>query len=147
MAPGLPFGAEAEVIKPMAMAALEYAAKDWWVFPAPPGEKKSHKSEKISGTKWGMTKDPEEIKKDFRRWRDANVAIVTGAKSGIFVIEADTPKGHGVDGLTSIKNLEAEHGPLPDTLMAISPSGSIHRYYRHPGADIYIKTFAAMAAW
>src|ERR1700746_3445433 len=41
--------------------------------------------------------------------------------------------------LASIKALEAEHGSLPDTLMTISPSGSVHRYYKHPGAGIKIK--------
>jgi len=121
------------------VAALEYAAKGWGVFPVPPGTKQSYKSEKVSGTKWGKTTDPEEINRDFRRWHGANVAIVTGAGSGIFVLEADTVEGHGVDGLASIKALEAKHGPLPATLMAISPSGSEHRYYGHPGAGIYVK--------
>ena len=121
-------------------AALEYAARGWEVFPAPPGQKKSHKSAKHSGgVKWGKTVNPKIIREDFRHWPDANVAIVTGTVSGIFVIEADTPKGHGVDGLASIKALEAEHGLLPETLMAVSPSGSVHRYYNHPGAGIKIK--------
>jgi len=119
-------------------AALEYAALGWEVFPVPPGTKQSYKSEKLSGTKWGKTTDPEEIGRDFRRWPDANVAIVTGAVSGIFVIEADTVQGHGVDGLASMAALETQHGPLPETLMAISPSGSIHRYYEHPGADFKV---------
>jgi hypothetical protein len=114
-------------------AALEYAARGWEVFPAPPGEKKSHKSaEHSGGVKWGKTVNPKIISEDFRKWSNANVAIVTGAVSGIFVIEADTPKGHGVDGLASIKALEARHGPFPETLMAASPSGSVHRYYKHP---------------
>jgi hypothetical protein len=120
-------------------AALKYAAIGWEVFPAPPGKKKSHKSEEHSGAKWGKTTDPEEIRRDFRKWPNANVAIVTGATSGIFVVEADTVEGHGVDGLASIKALEAEHGPFPETRIAVSPSGSIHRYFRHPGVDTYIK--------
>jgi hypothetical protein len=119
-------------------AALEYAAKGFEVFPAPEGKKKSHKSEQYSGVKWGKTTDREEIRRDFRKWPDANVAIVTGVTSGIFVVEADTSEGHGVDGLASIKMLEAEHGPFPDTHMVISPSGSIHRYYRHPGGGVKI---------
>jgi hypothetical protein len=32
--------------------------------------------------------------------------------------------------------LEAKHGSLPATLEAESPSGSIHRYYKHPGFKI-----------
>jgi P4 family phage/plasmid primase-like protien len=123
---------------PMLSAALEYAAMGCEVFPAPPGEKKSYKAEKYSGAKWGKTNDPKIIRQDFRKWPNANVAIVTGVTSGIFVIEADTTEGHGVDGLASISELEVEHGTFPVTRMAISPSGSIHRYYRHPGAGIKI---------
>jgi len=129
----------AQLLSARGDAALKYAAMGWEVFPAPIGQKKSHKSQEHSGAKWGKTIDPEEIRADFRKWPNANVAIVTGATSGIFVVEADTVEGHGVDGLASIKALEAEHGPFPESRMAVSPSGSIHRYFRHPGVDIYIK--------
>src|SRR3954451_5761968 len=87
----------ARPLSPRATAALEYAALGWEVFPAPPGTKQSYKSEKHSGTKWGKTTDPEEIRRDFWKWPDANVAIVTGVTSGIFVLEGDTLVGHGVD--------------------------------------------------
>ncbi len=139
----------ASVNASMMAAALHYASKGWYVFPAPPGEKKSYKSAEFSGgAKWGMTIDPKEIRRNFRKkeWRNANVAIVTGAKSGIFVIEADTKEGHGVDGLSSIEKLQAKHGPMPETRIAVSPSGSIHRYYKHPGKDIKIKNSASKIA-
>ena len=126
-------------ISRMCSAALDYAARGWEVFPAPPGEKKSCKAAKYSGgIKWGKTTDPKTVNKDFRKFPDANIGVATGVASGIFVIEADTPEGHDVDGLASIKALEAEHGALPDTLMAISPSGSVHRYFNHPGAQIKV---------
>jgi hypothetical protein len=85
---------------------------------------------------WGMSDDPEQLRKNFSRprWRDrCGLGIPTGAINGIFVIEADTVAGHGVDGLAALRKLEREHGKLPRTLMAVSPSGSVHRYYRHPG--------------
>jgi hypothetical protein len=130
----------------MFAAALEYAALGWEVFPVPPGTKKSHKSEKHSGAKWGKTTDPGEIRRDFRKWPNANVGIATGVASGFFVIECDTIEGHNVDGLKSIQELEAKHGPLPETRMAISPSGSVHRYYRHPGCGIKIWNSASQFA-
>jgi hypothetical protein len=102
---------------PMCDAALEYAQRSWWVFPAPPGQKKSYLAQKFSGTRWGSTTDPKVIRSTFRKFADANVAIVTGVVSGIFVIEADTVKGHGVDGIASISALEDERGPLPETLI------------------------------
>jgi hypothetical protein len=117
--------------------ALDYAAKGWSIFPVPPNTKKSYKSEKHSGgRKWGATIDVAEIHADFTRWPDAGIGVVTGAISQIAVIETDTPKGHGVDGAGALAELETKYGRLPDTLMAISPSGSIHRYFKHPGGKV-----------
>jgi len=112
--------------------ALSYAARGWHVFPAPTGEKKSHKSAKFSnGQPWGATTNAVQIIRDFARWPNANIGIVTGPLSGIFVVEADTPEGHDVDGTASLRALEAKHGPLPTTLMATSPSGSLHYYFNY----------------
>src|SRR5215831_13475141 len=114
-------------------AALKYAAKGWRVFPAPRGERKSHKSAEHSGGRnWGATNDPVEIKRDFARWSEANVGIPTGADNGIWVLDADTLEGHGVDGIASLRALEDQHGKLPATLTAESPSGSLHYYFRWP---------------
>ena len=118
---------------PRLVAALNYAERGWTVFPAPPGTKKSHKSaEHSGGARWGATRDPKQIRKDFRKWPDANIGIPTGADNGIVVFETDTPKGHNVDGEASLRTLEEKHGPLPETLMAESPSGSRHRYFNWP---------------
>ncbi|SFP94880.1 Bifunctional DNA primase/polymerase, N-terminal [Bradyrhizobium sp. Ghvi] len=140
--------------QPMLEAALAYAAMGWWVFPVPPGTKKSYKSARHSPgkTNWGATFNPKLIRRDFAKWPDANVGIVTGQTPfqlqrdgepsggdwGIFVVEADTAEGHNVDGIASLRELEAKHGPLPETRTAISPSGSVHRYYKHPGAGIKV---------
>jgi hypothetical protein len=141
---------------PMERAALSYAARGWHVFPAPPGEKKSYKSATFSGGRaWGATTNEKQIRRDFTRWPNANVGIATGPKSKIFVVDVDTPKGHGVDGIAALKTLERAHGRLPSTLMAESPSGSLHYYFNYP-ADVTIKipkqslpalTCAVRAAW
>jgi hypothetical protein len=116
-------------------AALRYATeRGWAIFPAPRGEKKSHKSAKFSdGRRWGATADPNQIRRDFNRWPKANIGIPTGAVNRIFVVEADTPLGHNVDGISALTSLELQHGKLPATLMAESPTGSLHRYFNHPG--------------
>ena len=134
-------GAEAPHSQPTSLdAALAYASCGWHVFPADlsGGRKKSHKSKEHSdGANWGKTTDPEQIRRDHVRWPGAGVGIATGAESKIFVVEADTAEGHGIDGIAWIKALEEKHGPLPPTLMAVSPSGSVHRYFNWPtGASI-----------
>ena len=93
-----------------------------------------------------MTKDPEEIKRDFRKWPRANIGLPTGKVNGIFVIECDKPEAHKKkqDGIASLKKLEAELGKLPETLMAESPSGGPHYYFECPD-DVEIGTFANMA--
>ena len=107
-------------------AALAYAAHGWAVFPVPPGTKRSYKSaEHSDGRAWGMTRNAAEIRADFTRWPDAGIGIPTGAVNGIIVVETDTVAGHGIDGSNSLAQLETKHGALPDTLQAISPSGSV----------------------
>ena len=120
----------------MCEAALGYATeRGWKVFPAliEDGKKKSHKSAKYSnGENWGATNDQDEIRHDFAKWNAELVGIPTGPEQGFFVVEADTLEGHKVDGIASLRALEAKHGPLPDTLMAESPTGSLHCYFNWP---------------
>jgi hypothetical protein len=131
-------------------AALVYAARGWHVFPAPCGEKKSHKSgAKHGGVRWGATNDPEQIKRDFARWPSANLGLPTGPDNGFWVLEIDNPKAHPKlgesDGIASLQRLLDQHGALPETLTAESPSGSRHYYFRWP-ADLVIRNSASEIA-
>jgi hypothetical protein len=129
-------------------ARLRYAARGWETFPAKLSGKvkKSHKSAEFSdGVPWGKTLEPEQIRRDFKRWPNAGIGIVTGAKSGIFVVEADTAEGHGKDGIAALKALEDKYGPLPLTLMAMSPSGSVHYYFNWPSGASIINTTSKIA--
>ncbi|HXU06087.1 MAG TPA: bifunctional DNA primase/polymerase [Polyangia bacterium] len=130
-------------------AAIAYATtNNWAIFPAPRGTKKSYKSARHSGgAKWGMSRDVTAIRADWERWPDANVGIPTGAVNKFFVVEADTiAGGHTADGIASMRALEAEHGALPPTRMAMSPSGSTHWYFRHPGPGVKIMNSASTLA-
>src|SRR5215831_18807729 len=122
-------------------AALSYAkSRGWHLFPAPPGEKKSYKSAEYSGGRpWGMTCDRDEIRQDFMRWPDAGIGIPTGPVNNIWVLDVDTVKGHGVDGVAALQQLEAIHGALPPTLQVISPSGSQHYYWQWPDDGTVIR--------
>jgi hypothetical protein len=129
-------------------AALLYGELfGWVVFPAPPGSKKSYKSAKYSnGHRWGATNKPAVIQRDFKRWPKANLGIPTGVENGFWVLEADTPEGHDVDGIASLRALERKHGRLPKTLMAISPSGSLHYYFRWPKGELIVCNSASVVA-
>jgi hypothetical protein len=126
--------------RPIVEHAAFYAARnDWCVFPSPhTGEKKGiYFADKSNGyMPWGQTKNTNNIAWYWEDNPKANVCIATGAMSGIFVVDLDTKEGHASDGIASMADLEAEHGPLPMTRQAISPSGSIHYYFRHPGGKI-----------
>lgn len=125
-------------------AALSYiVAYGWKVFPGlivGKAKKSYEKGKNGDGSdNWRMTDDPEQVRRDFKKFHPKCVGVPTGIVNGIFDIEADTKKGHNVDGLANLKALEAKHGKLPATLMAESPSGSVHRIYKHPGPGIKVK--------
>lgn len=132
---------------PCLSSALQYAARGWHVFPAPPGSKKSYVAGKFgNGSRWSATSDPVEIRRHWKRWPNANVGIACGAASGLLVIECDTPEGHAVDGVANMHRLIADHGPLPDTIEALSPSGSWHIYFRYPETAAPIRNSTSLVA-
>ena len=146
---------KARIDPPMLEARLYYAARGWPTFPAPAdGSKKSIKTgerndspSKIYGPlmRWDATTNAHTIRNDFRKWPNQNIGIVTGIESGIFVVETDTKEhGDNINGEAALKAWEAEHGALPETLMARSPSGSIHRFFKHPSIGIKIKNVSGI---
>ena len=120
---------------PMLLAALEYAARGWHVFPVPPGTKKSFKAAQFSDNrKWGATVDHAEIATNSQKWPDANLGIVTGPKSGFWVLDIDTTEGHkgGADGFENLAELTRQYGALPHTIASESPRGSRHYFFAWP---------------
>lgn len=61
----------------------------------------------------------------------ANVGIVTGPVSGIWVLDVD-PKH---DGHNRLAELVAQYGPLPDTYTVGTGSGGTHYYFSMAGVD------------
>jgi len=66
------------------------------------------------------------------RWPEANVGIVTGAVSGLVVLDVDPEKG----GEASLAALEATFGRLPATLSVRTGGGGRHLYFAHPGEPV-----------
>jgi hypothetical protein len=79
----------------------------------------------------------------WRRWPRANVALPTGARSGLIVVDVDTKRG--ADGYATLADLERDLGPLPATRRARTPSGGEHRYFR-TGACATIRNAAGRIA-
>ena len=108
-------------------AAHAYAARGWSVIPFEARGKRP-------GLAWlefqKRRASQQEVESWFRHRRDANVGVVTGAISGIVVIDVDA--GH--DGIESLKRLEVEHGPLPSTVEAITGRASSARCSRAASA-------------
>jgi hypothetical protein len=109
--------------------AQGYRARGWSVVPVRPKAKQPL-------VRWQALQQrlatEGEIDQWFGLWPDANIGIVTGAVSGLVVIDVD-PK-HGGD--ESLAHLERERGPLPQTVEAITGGGGRHLYFQHPGGQV-----------
>lgn len=107
-------------------AALDYGRLGWSVIPVEPRGKRPL-------IRWQVYQyrrtDSAEIAEWFRRWPDANIAVVTGIVSGLIVLDLD-PR-HGAD--ASLEQLEREHGRLAETVEALTGGGGRHLYFAHPG--------------
>jgi len=109
----------------LAEHALAYLAKGYSVIPLRVGDKRPA----ISWSEYQKRKPTEdEVKGWWAQWPDANIALVTGAVSGLWVLDVDV-KG-GAKGGESLAELERKHGPLPATLSAETWSGGRHYYFR-----------------
>ncbi|MEW6474294.1 MAG: bifunctional DNA primase/polymerase [Actinomycetota bacterium] len=125
-------------------AALAYALRGWAVLPCHEpasrgacscGRADCTSPAKHPRTRRGLneaTTDPETVAAWWRRWPSANLALRTGAASGLVVIDVDP--AHGGD--ASLARLVAEHGPLPRTLTVATGSGGRHYYFAHPGQPV-----------
>jgi hypothetical protein len=107
-------------------AGLDYGRLGWSVIPIEPRGKRPL-------VRWQVYQHrrPEatEIAEWFRRWPNANIAIVTGVVSGLVVLDLD-PR-HGAD--ASRQELERKHGAIPETVEARTGGGGRHIYFAHPG--------------
>ena len=74
-----------------------------------------------------QTRQPteEEVEQWWSQWPDANIGIVTGAVSGLVVVDAD-----GIEGLQWMR----EH--LPKTGVYAQTGKGWHAYFKHPGGKI-----------
>ncbi len=105
----------------IAEAALMYAGLGWHVFPCRPGQK-------IPLTRSGCreaTIDARTIKAWWERWPDANIGLLCGPASGVYVVDIDVDGEKGVDGWKSL-DLILDGENMPATVRQDSPRGGAH---------------------
>ena len=135
-------------------AALAYAAREWPVLPINTVDADGHCSCGSStcrspgkhpvgalvprGLK-DATVDPEAIKRWWREMPEANVAIVTGTRSGLLALDVDAGRG----GVEELAHLEAAHGPLPATPRARTGGGGHHDLFAHPTDGTVVRNSAS----
>lgn len=90
------------------------------------------KHPRVHGWTEAATNDVATVAEWSARWPGMNLGIATGAASGFFVLDVD-PKNGGDETLAA---LEAKHGPLPDTLRQITPTGGAHYLFRMPAHPV-----------
>jgi hypothetical protein len=124
-------------------AAVIYARRGWAVFPchcpAPGGcscgkrdcSSPAKHPRVASGLK-SATTDEEQIREWWARWPRANVAIRTGAISGLVVLDIDPQH----DGERTLGWLLGQHPDLGATRTIRTGSGGRHLYFAHPGGTI-----------
>ena len=128
---------------PVLEAALNFNARGWTVVPVCPSLKGCggpHCDDKLRGKHPLINNftrlthiSPVTLGKWFADRPDAGVGIVTGKHSGLVTVDID-----GADGEESLKKLEQQYGPLPDTLTVTTgrDGGGRHLYFRHPGGKV-----------
>src|SRR5690349_14149355 len=113
-------------------AAERYLEKGFAVFPCRSGGKEPLT---LRGFK-DASKDPAQIARWQKEFPRANIAISTGAISGLVVLDVDPRHG----GQESLGELQLRNAPLPETLTSRTGGGGMHLFFCHPGGVIACST-------
>jgi hypothetical protein len=97
--------------------------------PDKPGDDKIGKTPAYSGGCTTATRERAIIVEEFTRNPFANIGV-SYWMSGHCIVDIDVK--NDVDGLASLRALEAEHGPLPPTLTFRTASGGLHYVFHDP---------------
>jgi hypothetical protein len=107
-------------------AALRYAERGLAVLPIEPRGKLPLTKHAVKDA----TPNARTIRGWWAEWPDANVAIAAGVGLGCRWAVLDIDPRNGGD--VALARLEAEHGPLPNTITARTGGGGTHRLFRFP---------------
>jgi predicted P-loop ATPase len=104
--------------------ALSYALRGWYVHPLRPNSKKPASKEGLKDA----TIDAATITNWWKQNPRFNIGVNLKA-SGFAVIDVDNHSGEA-RGFSTLAELEAKYGELPETLTVTTPRGGEHRYFR-----------------
>lgn len=79
--------------------------------------------------------DPDMIKAWMKQWPKSNWAILTGAGSGIVVIDVD-PKHGGLDSIKALTDSDVPNDAWGTDVIQKTGSGGYHLLFKHPGKPI-----------
>lgn len=104
--------------------AETYCARGWAVIPVRAGAKLPIE------TDWPNKgrRTAAEVAAAWTLYPDANVGILTGLVSGLWVLDVDPQNG----GMQALAGLVAAYGQLPETYVVKTPSGGLHYYFLLP---------------
>ncbi|MDP9485399.1 MAG: bifunctional DNA primase/polymerase, partial [Actinomycetota bacterium] len=108
-------------------AALKYAEREKPVFPLRPGGKEPLTRRGFKDA----TTDPDQIRRWWKRWPEANIGIPTGERSGLLVLDHDAYKPEAI----SREDLERKHGPIPKTLTVGTGRGGFQYLFLYPAGS------------
>lgn len=119
------------VLTPLLLAACSFAEDGWPVFPVRLNDDATKKP--LTAWRKGTESqrasvDPDRVQAWWKEFPRAGIGVETGSASGLFVLDVD-----GEAGAASLAALIAEHGPLPETLIAVTPRGGKHYLFSFPG--------------
>lgn len=88
------------------------------------------KHPRLDGWPAKATTDAAQIRRWWERWPEANIGLVTGAASGIAIVDVDPRNG----GTESLEDLQRLYHPMPDTPLVLSGGGGQHYYFAQGAA-------------
>lgn len=112
-------------MEPILNAALALAAHGLAVLPVT----SQGKEPALKGWQTLATTEPDQVERLFYGRHSINLGVVTGRRSGCFVLDVDCK---GVDGKVTLQGLENVHGRLPPTWATETPSGGAHLWFKGP---------------
>jgi hypothetical protein len=117
---------EHEIKSDMLNASLALARQGCPTFPAGRDKKPL-----VKGWPQVATTDEGRIEGWYNVPTPPNIGLLTGDKSGLFVLDVDGP-----DGFESLAELETRYGATGCGCMARTPSGGLHLYFKMPNFDL-----------